>query len=175
MMKNTKYRVIALACALTGGVLVFAGSLTGGYDCEESRRKMDLLEVQEIRLLDNFGKIRKMAAHIADDPVEQANGYQFICREVISKSVILFRYPGPVNRHFHMKNVEAPLDIGFFDAKGGLFSTMVMDTYADGNQRVYSPDRPFQYALEAPAGFFGANHLAPRKARLVTGPDVNAN
>ncbi len=173
-MKN-KYRIMALAGTAAGLAAIIAGSMTDQNDCEESRLKMGQLEVRDIRVLDNFGKIRKISSHIADDPAEQADGYQFICREIISESTMLFVYPGPVNRHFHMKNVKAPLDIGFFDAKGGLFSILVMDTYADGNQRTYGPDRPFQYALEAPAGFFETNHLAPRKARLVIDSNVNAN
>ncbi len=163
---------MVLASTAVGLAAIIVGSVTDQNDCEESRLKMGQLEVRDIKVLDNFGKIRKISSHIADDPAEQANGYQFICQKIISESAMLFVYPGPVNRRFHMQNVKAPLDIGFFDANGGLFSTMIMDTYTDGNQRTYGPDRLFQYALEAPAGFFEANHLSPRKARLVIDSSV---
>ena len=125
------------------------------------------MHVEEISLLNDAGKIIKFESHIADNARERAEGYQHICEEVINKTSILFVYSQPVGGRFHMQNVKAPLDIGFFDRAGKLIRTMVMDTYDDGNKRLYHPRQQFQYALEARVGFFKAHMLSAGKARLV--------
>ena len=93
---------------------------------------------KKISLLNDSGKIIKLESHIADNTRERADGYQHICEEVINKTTILFVYSQPVGGRFHMQNVKAPLDIGFFDGAGKLIRTMVMDTYDDGNKRTLS-------------------------------------
>ena len=50
---------------------------------------------------------------------------------------------------------------------GKLVSLMVMDTYDDGNSRLYSPDQAFQYALESRVGFFNELGMSPGNTRLV--------
>ena len=136
-------------------------------DCDQSEIQMSEMQVDEISVTNDSGKMVSFDSHIADNPKKRANGYQHICVEVINKSTILFVYAVPSNGRFHMNNVEAPLDIGFFDDKGKLVRTMVMQTYTDGNNKLYGPGSPFQYALEARVGFFDEHKISEKNSRLV--------
>ena len=88
-------------------------------------------------------------------------------RRLLIKPLSCSSIHSPLGGRFHMQNVKAPLDIGFFDGAGKLIRTMVMDTYDDGNKRRYHPGQRFQYALEARVGFFNEHKLSANKARLV--------
>ncbi len=135
--------------------------------CQDANPGMAVMQVGTISLRDDAGKIIDITAHIADDDMERSQGYQHICPEIIDKTTMLFVYARPVDGRFHMRNVKAALDIGFFDEKGRLVRVLAMDTYADGNHRLYHPGRPFQYALEARVGFFKHHHLSANRAWLV--------
>ena len=152
-------------------VIVILSFFINGFDavadCSQSEILMSEMQVDEISVTNDSGKIVNFNSHIADNPKKRANGYQHICAEVINKSTILFVYAVPSNGRFHMNNVEAPLDIGFFDDKGKLVRTMVMNTYADGNNKLYGPGMPFQYALEARVGFFDDKEISEKNSRLL--------
>ena len=156
-----------IVTGLTAIVLFFINGLETSAECKKSIERLSKMHVEEISLLNDSGKIIKLESHIADNTKERADGYQHICEEVINKTTILFVYSQPVGGRFHMQNVKAPLDIGFFDGAGKLIRTMVMDTYDDGNKRRYHPGQRFQYALEARVGFFNEHKLSANKARLV--------
>ncbi len=135
--------------------------------CKQSLERLSSMNIEQISLRNDFGKEVKIASYIADNNSKRAAGYQHICTDVIDNTHILFVFPQPIMNRFHMQNVQAGLDIGFFDSAGMLISTMVMETYADGNNRLYSPERPFRYVLEARVGFFKQHKLSAHKARLV--------
>lgn len=135
--------------------------------CTPSNRGMAQMHLADISLL-NAGRQRiPLRAFIADEPLEMASGYQHICPEVVARTAILFRYPAPVAGRFHMHNVKAPLDIGFFDHSGLLFQAMQMHPYQDGDEILYGPMQKFQYALEARLGFFREQNLAAGASRLL--------
>jgi len=135
--------------------------------CQPSNRGMDNMEIREIKLLDARGKLHTMETHIADDGTERAYGYQYICEQVIDRTAILFVYRAPTNGKFHMSNVKAPLDIGFFDASGLLVNQQLMLPYVDGESTLYSPGQAFKYALEARQGYFAEHNLVAGKTRLI--------
>ena len=105
---------------------------------------------------------------IADDPQEQAAGFQSICSGSYKDTQILFVYDQAFRARFHMRNVRAKLDIGFFDAEGNLFEVQKMHPYPKGSQRgpLTAPSKPFRFALEAQAGYFAENQLQAGKTRL---------
>ena len=123
--------------------------------------------MESISVENGNGRLITIEAYIADDNFERSQGYQFICERVIDSSFILFVYPQPVNGRFHMTNVRAPLDIAFFDHQGILVKQLLMKTYEDGNRTLYSPDQPYQFALEARAGFFHSQQIREGLAQLV--------
>ena len=125
------------------------------------------MESARIVLLNAQRQRVELDSLIADDALERASGYQHICPEVIARTSILFRYAAPGAGRFHMRNVKAPLDIGFFDEGGVLIQSMVMRPYGDGDEILYGPMRTFQYALEARAGFFREKGLSAGASRLL--------
>lgn len=164
-------KIFALSAVIVSGVIgylvMFTKVLDAPEDCGQSLERLSKMQIEEIELLNDSGKIIKFETHIADDSSERAAGYQHICEDVINKTSILFVYSSPIAGQFHMRNVKAPLDIGFFDERGKLIRAMVMHTYDNGNQKIYDPGQQFQYALEARVGFFDEHKLSEGKAWLV--------
>jgi len=107
---------------------------------------------------------------LADDAFERAAGFQSICPSVIEETLILFQYSAAIEGKFHMQNVHAPLDIVFFDAAGRFLQYMKMETYTKDSKPLYGPGRPFQYALEAPVGFFAKNAITAYPSQLLLNP-----
>ena len=157
--------VIAVVSATTFCFVALA--VAAEAECQSSNRGMDNMEIREIKLLDARGQLHTINTHIADDGTERAYGYQYICEQVIDRTAILFVYRAPTNGKFHMSNVKAPLDIGFFDASGLLINQQLMLPYADGESTLYSPGRAFKYALEARQGYFAEHNLVEGKTRLI--------
>ncbi len=139
----------------------------GGQGCAESNRGMERMESARISLLNERRERVEFETLIADDALERASGYQHICPWVIARTSILFRYPAPSGGRFHMRNVKAPLAIGFFDEDGVLIQSMIMQPYGDGDETLYAPMRKFQYALEARPGFFAEKGLSAGASRLL--------
>ncbi len=160
--------LVVVTVILTGALVRFTGILSA-ESCREVTEAVRAMHTEEVPLLNDHGKIVSFQSHVADDNTERAAGYQYICRNIIDTSTILFVYSQPVTARFHMRNVEAPLDIGFFDDKGKLFSVMLMQPYDDGDSRLYGPPQPFQYALEARQGFFADHNMSAGKSHLVPG------
>lgn len=98
---------------------------------------------------------------IADDPSERSAGFQHICPEIINTSSILFVFERPVITRFHMFNVHAELDIGFFSENGELNEVIRMtpQKQSEPNLVTYGVEKEFKYALETRAGFFEENGL----------------
>lgn len=117
------------------------------------------MHTESILLINDLGAPVKLDVLVADDEFERASGFQHICPQVIDAVRILFRYDTLINVQFHMRNVQAPLDIAFFDDKGRLIKSMLMHVYSTASQPLYGPSVPFQYALEASAGWLRSNGL----------------
>ena len=166
-----KSKVIVVAIAVLSAAVIWLVDRprveADAAGCQASNRGMDAMEMREIQLLDAGGKLHVVEAHIADDGTERAFGYQYICKQIIDRTAILFVYRAPIRGRFHMSNVKAPLDIGFFDASGLLIDQQLMRPYADGESTLYSPDQDFQFALEARQGYFTEHNLVVGKTRLV--------
>lgn len=167
-VRTTRLPEIAIM-VLTISVLFPVLHVYADSDCKERNQGMATMHLEEISLLDGKGRIVKIDSFIADNEVERASGYQFICPDIVDNTTILFVYPQSVSARFHMRNVRSPLDIGFFDQQGILIESMLMDTYDDGNSRLYHPSQPFQYALEARPGYFVSNNFKDGITRLVVG------
>ena len=123
-------------------------------------------------LITDVGKPLTIDVKLADEPKLQAAGFQRIGEAVIEKSFILFVYDREEIRQFHMHNVRAPLDIAFFDSDGTIQEVLLMKPDAAMPApflNLYKPIKPFQYALEARAGFFKEQGLSAGRGRLQIG------
>ena len=123
-------------------------------------------------LITDVGKPLTIDVKLADELQLQAAGFQRIGEEVIEKSFILFVYDREEIRQFHMHNVRAPLDIAFIDSDGTIQEVLLMKPDAAVPApfvNLYKPIKPFQYALEARAGFFKEQGLSAGRGRLQVG------
>jgi uncharacterized membrane protein (UPF0127 family) len=138
-----------------------------GQPCYPSNRGMETMESSTVVLVNDNGHKITLNSLVADDNLERASGYQYICPDVIDRTSILFRYPQPGSGRFHMHNVRAPLDIAFFDENGVLIQSARMQPYVNGEETLYGPMQAFQYALEVRAGFLAEHELSAGKSRLL--------
>ena len=72
---------------------------------------------------------------------------------------MLFVFPRPAQRFFHMRNTGIPLDIGYFDGRGRLLE--VRRLYPYDESPVASRSRKVRFALEIAQGWFRDNDVAP--------------
>ncbi|MCY4052047.1 MAG: DUF192 domain-containing protein [Gammaproteobacteria bacterium] len=157
-----------LVCSLVLFALTFmTGCTVSDDDCQKMNDGMKSMHQTGLSLFDDHGNAKHIHSLIADDQFEQAYGFQHVCPDVIQDTKILFVYSEPTLGSFHMSNVKAPLDIGFFDQHGVLFDVLRMDVYVDNEQLLYSPTKPFQFALETHVGFFEKFMLSPGKSYLI--------
>ena len=123
-------------------------------------------------LITDVGKPLTIDVKLADEPKLQAAGFQRIGEAIIEKSFILFVYDREEIRQFHMHNVRAPLDIAFIDSDGTIQEVLLMKPDAAMPApflNLYKSIKPFQYALEARAGFFKEQGLSAGRGRLQIG------
>jgi uncharacterized membrane protein (UPF0127 family) len=97
-------------------------------------------------------------AEIADEPAEYAQG--LMERGSLPEGRgMLFVFNDEVPRSFWMKNTLIPLDIMFFDEKGGFVSSTSMVPCEENPCPLYSSGAPAMYALEVPGGFVQQNQI----------------
>lgn len=145
----------------------FSQAALAQLNCVQQTAGTESMHVETVQLLDADGASLRFEVLVADEGFERAAGFQHICPEVIENTLILFRYKSEIVGRFHMNNVHAPLDIGFFNKDGVLISHFLMETYSSNQKKLYSPEGTFQYALEARPGFFLDNNLLGPSTRLL--------
>ncbi len=73
---------------------------------------------------------------------------------------MLFVFPESKVRSFVMRGCYIPLDIAFIDADGYVIKTATMAVEDDlAGKKLYSSEKPAQFALEAPAGTMAAANV----------------
>ena len=156
---------------IVGGLLyVIAGGMQANAECMNTTMGVSSMHQERIVLVNDAGERVDLPVLVADNNYERASGFQHICRDVIDKVLILFRYEASVFGRFHMQNVYAPLDIAFFDQDGRLIKTMLMETYTEASKPLYDPGAPFKFALEARKGFFSEVGVFSEKSYLFFDP-----
>ncbi|MBO3800322.1 MAG: DUF192 domain-containing protein [Candidatus Brockarchaeota archaeon] len=122
------------------------------------------METAKIKIVNDEGQVLELEVKVADEPDERAAGFQNISRSIMEKTIILFVFPSEINGLFHMRNVEASLDIAFVKANGTIIEIMRMDP---DPSRLYGPNESFKYAIEAPPGFFEEKKITSKRSRLI--------
>ena len=153
---------------LTTTLLMTHVGISNAEDCKLSTQHWASMHHAVISFQHKNGEETDLRVRIADEPRERSAGFQHICPQIIDQNAILFVYPSPQNRSFHMNNVHAELDIGFFDSDGLLLLVMRMKPplKAGSNLNNYSPGRDIKYALETKAGYFADQGLQPGEVTL---------
>lgn len=101
---------------------------------------------------------------VADTAAERYQGLRRVA-DLGALDGMIFVWDSEVVTAFTMRTVPIALDIGFFGADGVLFDVMRMEPCGDSYDcPLYATDRPFQFAIETPAGGWAA---IPDAATLV--------
>lgn len=159
-MKRARYRFLPL-------LLVYSCLVGFEGPCQIETEALRKMEAQPALLVGPNNKQLKIQVKVADDEDERRAGFQHVCPQTIGQTLMLFRFPRSTSVTFHMKNVHAPLDIGFFDERGVLVTVRLMRPYISGGERpVYPSGQPVRAALEAPQGFFLDNGISSGAWRL---------
>jgi uncharacterized membrane protein (UPF0127 family) len=114
--------------------------------------------------IDGGTRVLPIRVRVADSSEQKAAGFQCATPREIQDHLILFDFGREILTQFHMQNVTAPLDIAFAKSDGRIFAILRMEP---SPAALYGPLGPFQYALEARAGFFAFQGIRPGEARLV--------
>jgi len=145
---------------VAGLVVGLAGFILAGYaraaPCVTATAALQKMEDATVVLAGNGEEGVEIPVKIADDVNELAAGFQHICPEAIGDTAILFRFGVRTEITFHMRNVQAPLDIAHIDAGGVVIDVQRMEPYVESvvfvRHPVYPPAGPFMSALETAAG-----------------------
>ena len=89
----------------------------------------------------------------APDPHRRARGLMGV-ETLPERTGMLFRFPKSQQGGFWMKNTVLPLSIAYADSRGLIVDILDMEPCTADPCEVYTPDAPYQYALEVPRGAF---------------------
>lgn len=119
-----------------------------------------------IKLFEEFTQEGQVIAYVGETPVklkiasteeEKRRGYMFSDGPQNDEGM-LFVYPKEEILTFWMKNVNAPLDILFFDSSMNLVDYKSMLPYEEGQEEIYyTSDVPAKFALELQSGWIDKN------------------
>ena len=90
---------------------------------------------------------RELKVALADDPARRARGLKHVT-EIKPLDGMVFIFSGEVRTGFWMKDTEIPLQIGFFDSKGFLIDSTILQPCSSYTYDIYTPDKYFYYVIE---------------------------
>ncbi|MGB9717331.1 MAG: DUF192 domain-containing protein [Thermoproteota archaeon] len=161
MGRRGKHLLILLASAPV--LLWFLASFLNNAGSRVTK-EFQKMGTAKIRIVNDENQVLELEVKVADEPDERAAGFQNISRSILEQTLILFVFPYEVKGLFHMRNVEASLDIAFIKADGTIVGVVRMDP---SPTKLYGVDESFKYAVEARAGFFEEKGITPWKSRLI--------
>lgn len=93
-------------------------------------------------------------------------------RSVAPYAGMAFVFAAPSSERFYMKDTLIPLSIAWFDGAGRWISATTMPPCPPATAAcpTYGPSRPYQLAVEVPAGRLGALGLGPGSTAHLGGP-----
>jgi len=117
----------------------------GNADLLKAFNKM---EAQLIKIINDENQTLSFQAKIADDSDEQEAGFQYVDKTTIERTIILFVFQSEIHGEFHMRNVEASLDIAFIKTNGTITEILHMDANAP---QTYGSDKQLQIRHRSPS------------------------
>ena len=141
-----KYQIVKTFLTL---IFLFGAETAWAQACHTTEQWQHMA-IKEIVLYDADKPVH-VQAHIADDSKERAAGYQWLCTKEVQQTAALFVFSRNIRSAFHMRNVNVPLDIYFFDELGKLVDAKTMQPEPAGSglkPTYYLAAGKFRYALE---------------------------
>lgn len=145
--------LVAAVVAMNTPALSRADGTPGCVDATAGFREMT---PGTLHIAREEAKAARLDVLVASSAHARAAGFQHICPETVGSTAILFRFERDTRNPFHMRNVHAPLDIAFIDARGIVVDILRMEPYVASvvftRQTIYQSRAPFRFALETAAG-----------------------
>jgi len=145
-------------------------SLLVGFqgECQSETPAWRAMQLRPALLIGPQGQKFEIQVKVADEEFERRAGFQHICPRTVARLPMLFYFQRSLAVAFHMRNVHAPLEIGFFDDNGVLIDIQLMQPYAPDQKkrRLYGPGKPVRAALETAVGFYREHGITPGGWRL---------
>ena len=102
---------------------------------------------------------RSLSVRVADSEAERERGLMGV-GELPADDGMAFVFDGPVTSTFWMKDTQIPLAIAFVGEDGHILTITEMTPCRTDPCPTYAADGPYTLAVEANAGWFGANGVA---------------
>ena len=99
---------------------------------------------------------RSLSVRVADSEAERERGLMGV-GDLPADDGMAFVFDGPVTSTFWMKDTQIPLSIAFSDEDGQILTITEMTPCRTDPCPTYAADGPYTMAVEANAGWFGAN------------------
>ncbi len=99
---------------------------------------------------------RSLSVRVADSEAERERGLMGV-GELPADDGMAFVFDGPVTSTFWMKDTQIPLAIAFVGEDGHILTITEMTPCRTDPCPTYAADGPYTLAVEANAGWFGAN------------------
>ena len=96
---------------------------------------------------------RSMLVAVADTPDLRSQGLMGVT-DLGGLDGMVFLLPEPGTTRFWMKDTFLPLDVAFFATDGSLLGVETMEPCTEEPCPTYGVERPWQWAIEVPAGRF---------------------
>ncbi len=161
-MNIKRKRVVLLLILVSTCAILVSAWFFSNFNVKVTK-EFQKMETAKIRIVNDENQVLELEVKVADEPDERAAGFQNISRSILEKTLILFVFPSEINALFHMRNVEASLDIAFIKANGTIIGIMRMDP---SPTKLYGVNESFKYVIEAPAGFFEGKGIRSERSRL---------
>jgi len=137
--------LVAVACASTNGPTANCGGATA-----------------------SFGNRATLRVEIADTDAERRRGLMEVT-ELPANSGMAFRWEGPTDGTFWMKDTLIPLSVAFVDAQGTIVTIHDMQPCTTDPCPTYAATAPYVTAIEANQGWFADHHVGVGDAVSVSG------
>jgi uncharacterized membrane protein (UPF0127 family) len=99
---------------------------------------------------------RSLSVRVADSEAERERGLMGV-GDLPADDGMAFVFDGPVTSTFWMKDTQIPLSIAFVGEDGHILTITEMTPCRTDPCPTYAADGPYTLAVEANAGWFGAN------------------
>lgn len=117
----------------------------------------------DITLVNDEGDLIKLEVRVADEDDERSAGFANIGEGVIRRTVILWMINRETTIDFKTQEVEAPIELAYLNGEGKVLGIQ--------NGKPFAPEPipfgiPFQFVLEAPAGYFAQRQISKNGSTL---------
>ena len=134
-------------------LLALSLAITNSYACNKSINVFEDWPTATLTLISESGTKNSIEAYVALGQSSHNQGFQYVCREDVLNTAIIFVFERPFSGYFHMNNVNASLDIFLINYFGEVTENSRLPINTSFKKSIFKVrDVTTYYALEAHAG-----------------------